>query len=359
MSKPVVVFTRPDYWANCESDKLELRHVSIGGGEPVLLRNKKLCGDSVGGVMTDKGARDLVMEFRIRKPDVFLWWAHYTQDGTKDKLGKMVKLLRELRGLAPKAKFLYGNGNQQGMPDFNVEAFKEFIDGILINTRDKREFEMYKSHGIKFVDTLHTFGFDPEKHGPGKAFSKNKNPKYDCFFGGSQTLNIQTGRPSNFYPANQMLGGKYPGSKRRFEYLKKVNDHFNLLVRGKGKWHPIVAHKYLDANEYPTAFGDAKIALGMYHWDLERYYTKRTIYSGASGRLLITFYIPGMEKDFENGKNIVWFKEIESGLSKIDYYLEHDKEREALAKAQREHFIKNHSWVPRLREFEKIVEKIL
>jgi len=66
-----------------------------------------------------------------------------------------------------------------------------------------------------------------------------------------------------------------------------------------------------------------------------------------------------MEKDFENGKNIVWFKEIESGLSKIDYYLEHDKEREALAKAQREHFIKNHSWVPRLREFEKIVEKIL
>jgi len=155
-----------------------------------------------------------------------------------------------------------------------------------------------------------------------------------------------------------MLSGKYMKSKMRLDFLTEADKRFNLLVRGKGKW-PFPVAPYLHAEDYPLGFGQTKIALGMYHWDLERYYTKRTIYSGASGRLLITHYIPGMEKDFENGKNIVWFRTIEEGLDKIAYYLKHENEREKIAKCQREHFVKFHSWEPRLREFEKIVEKIL
>jgi len=359
MSKPRVIFTRPAYWAKCKSEKLDLQHVSISGDEPTKLRNGRACGDSVGGVVTERGRKLLLRAFDERPPDVFLWWAHYANDGSKDKLRTVRTLLGMLRSMAPKAVFLYGNGNQQGMPDFNVSAFMHVMDGILVNTRDEREVRMYKSHGIRHVRTLHTFGFDPGKHGPGNAYSTDKTPKYDCFFGGSQTLDVRTGRPSRFYPKNKMLGGKYPNSKRRFEFLKGVNERFKLLVRGKGRWEPIAAQKYLHADEYPGAFGNAKLALGMYHWDLQRYYTKRTVYSGASGRPLITYYIPGMEKDFEKGVNIEWFKTPDEGYELIKHYLDRNEEREALGARQRAHFVKHHSWEPRLREFERIVEEVL
>jgi len=354
--KAKVVFTRPAYWGKCESEKLDLHYVSLSGIHTTILRNKKVCGDSVGGVLTKNGELNLEAKFEKVKPDVFLWWATYSFDGTELKLGTVLKTLKRLKSIAPKCKFLYGNGNQQGVPDFNMEAFKPLIDGVLINTRDKREVAMYKQWGLKHVHTLHTFGFDPKKHGP--AIFGTEVPKYDCFFGGSQTCDIKRGKPVAFYPQSKMLNGKYMKSKMRLDFLSEVNKRFNLLVRGKGKW-PFPVAPYLHGEDYPMGFGQTKIALGMYHWDLERYYTKRTIYSGASGRLLITHYIPGMEKDFTNGKNIVWFRTPEEGIEKIAFYLAHDNERELIAAAQREHFIKNHSWEPRLREFEKVVEKIL
>jgi glycosyltransferase involved in cell wall biosynthesis len=357
MSKPVVLFTRPAYWACLKSDKLELVHAPLSPGERTMLRNKKPCFESVGGVLTNKGADNLLKEFAERKPDVFLFWATYMQDGSKDRLGKLVQVLRECRRVSPKTLFLYGNGNQQGFPDFNVKSFMHFVDGILVNTRDKRERKMYVSHGIKIVETLHTFGFDPAKHG--KAAYGDKTPRYDCFFGGSQTADLKSGRPVKFYPQNPMLGGKYANSKSRLDFIRAVDEKFKLLVRGKGKWPVKKLVPYAYGEDYPRAFGDAKIALNMYHWDLQQYYTKRTVYSGASGRLLVCKYIPGMENDFTNGENVVWFMDVGEALERIQYYLDHDKERDRVSQNQREHFVKNHSWEARLREFEGIVEKVL
>jgi glycosyltransferase involved in cell wall biosynthesis len=354
--KPLVIVTRPAYWAKCKSDKMNLVYAPISGDEPTLLRNKKLCGDSVGGVVTSKGVDNLIRLFKSGKPQVFLMWCHYMQDGSKNRLIHWSRVLEQLRGISPDTIFLYGNGNQQGVPDFNMEALRESIDGVLVNTRDKREYAMYKHWSLKYVDTLHTFGFDPDHHGP-KRFKGQ--PKYDCFFGGSQTMYHKTQAARKFYPKNKMLEGKYPKSKERWDFLNMVNDNFKLIIRGKGKWAPIAVNPYLTGDAYPSAFGEAKIALGYYHWDLVRYYTKRTIYSGASGRLLITHYIPEMEKDFTNHKNIVWFKTHEEGIDLIRHYLKNDKKREEIARAQRQHFIKNHDWNARLREFEKIVEKIL
>lgn len=354
--KPTVVFTRPAYWATCKSDKLNLIHAPIAAGGPVLLRNKKLCGDSVGGVVTKDGADLLVKIFKKTKPQVFLYWCHYMQDGSHNRLERWSKILLKLKSISPKTIFLYGNGNQQGTPDFNMEALRDTIDGILTNTRDKREYMMYRTWGLKIVDTLHTFGFDPTMHGP-KRFKGP--PKWDCFFGGSQTMNHKRQQAVRFYPKNKMLKGKYPKSKERWDFLNAVNDNFKLLIRGKGNWSPMVAHPYLTGNAYPRAFGDARIALGYYHWDLERYYTKRTIYSGASGRLLITHYIPGMEKDFTNHKNIVWFRTLPEGIDLINHYLKNGKKREEIAREQRKHFIKRHDWNARLREFEKIIKKVV
>ena len=357
MRKPNVLFTRPAYWDQRES-KFNLIHCSISPYEDTRLRNGKLCADSVGGVMTDKGADILIKMFEEYKPVAFLWWAHYMNDGSADRLGKLTQVLLKCRQIAPDCKFLYGNGNQQGFPDFNVSRFHEngLVDGILINTRDKREIKMYKSHGIKFVDTLHTFGFDPSEHG---QFGDVK-PEYDCIFGGSQTMDRKTNRPVKFYPKNPMLGGKYLKSKERFDFIAAVAKRFKLMLLGKGKWPKEFNLKpYQYGQDYYKVFGRAKITLGMYHWDLERYYTKRTIYSLASGRMLIAHYIPGMENDFTKGVHCEWFKTVPEALELIAKYLKDDVARMHVGAAGRARAITNHSWDARLKEFEVILGKVL
>lgn len=120
----------------------------------------------------------------------------------------------------------------------------------------------------------------------------------------------------------------------------------------------MIHHPGLHALEYFREIQKAKIVLGTYHYDLERYYTKRTVYGGASGRMMMTRYIPGMEKDFENHENIVWFHSIEEGLELIEYYLKNNEEREKIAKQTRDHFVKNHSWKARLRDFEGVMKRL-
>jgi len=358
MSKPTVVYTRPMYWQRLDSDKLNLVHASLSPGQETLLRSNEPCYENVGGVMTQAGADNLLRLFRKHKPDVFLFWCTYMDDGSEKRLNRITQTLVECRKASPKTVFLYGNGNQQGFPDHNIKSYMAAgIDGVLSNTRDAREARMYRQHGVKFFDTLHTFGFNPDEHGR-DAFPETK-AKWDCFFGGSQTANLKTGKAVRFYPRNPMLGGKYANSKARLDFIQEVDRRFKLVVYGKGKW-PVKNHRpYAHGRAYPKALRSAKILLNMYHWDLHRYYTKRTVFSGASGRLLICKYIPGMERDFTNGRNIVWFKTPSEGLKKIEYYLKHEWEREWVANMQRSHFVKNHSWEARLREFEKIVERVL
>lgn len=338
MTKPTVIFTRPAQWGrgNCRSAKLKLVHAPVFGNYP-RLRNGEPMGDNVGGVATRDGLDKLVELFHEHNPDVFLYWATYYDDNSINQLSTVVATLKQLREQFPNTLFIYGNGNQQGYPDFNVEAFKFAIDLLLTNTRDAKEYEMYKEYGIPNVGTFYTFGFDPTEHG--KFFGIKES--YDCFFGGSQSFN----------PARPV---KYPKSVMRLEFLKAVNERFKLLVHGKGFW-PFKVYPYLYARDYYKVFGRAKIALGMYHWNKERYYTKRTIYSLASGKCFITHYIPGMEKDFTNHQHLVWFTTIEEALDVIDFYLKNPERRERVGGWGRELAIQNHSWQARLKEFEKIV----
>lgn len=332
--KPTLLYTRPAAWQKCESKRLNLVYAPIFGDEPKL-RSGGPMGESVGGVMCNDGPEILESLFDKHRPDFFLFAATYFNDGSKNQLATVVNALERVRRKHQHTVFLYWNGNQQGHPDFNVDAFKPFINVILINTHDCHEREMYLEYGIQEVETLHTFGFDPAVHGHHVC-----KPDYDCFFGGSQS-----------YSPNKL--SKYPKSKMRHDFFVEVSKRFKLLVHGKGKW-PMPHGPYLDWIDYIRAFGRTKIALGMYHWDLERYYTKRTIYSLASGKLYVVHYIPGMEKDFENGKHLVWFNNVDEGLDSIEYYLEDAEKRSQIGRNGREIATRHHSWQARLMQIESI-----
>jgi len=75
----------------------------------------------------------------------------------------------------------------------------------------------------------------------------------------------------------------------------------------------------------------------------------------ACGSFLLTDYMEDLEEYYEIGKEIICYKDIEDLVAKIKYYLERDKEREAIAGAGYERAIRDHSYEKRFNEIFKSI----
>lgn len=332
--KPVVVYTRPRDWFDCgyTSNKLGLVYVPLTGSVP-RKRNGVRTGDSIGDVIRPEGLKELFDQVNRYKPDFLLHWIHIKVN---------LEILKRVKELSPKTRIIVGDGNQPHTVSKYVKAHKEYLDGVLLNSKDEKTKAQYYDAGFEphQIGTLYD-GIRPKDHPLLKV-----KMKYDCLFGGS--CNKTKGE-----------GWTFPKTKWRRDFIVAVHDQFKLALYGYPDYWPIKPIKHLSYPHYFKAIQEARIILGTNHYDLDRYYIRRTLHSGVAGRLFITRYIPNMEKDFENHKNIVWFREMDEGLELIEYYLRHGTEREAIAKEQRKHFLNNHTWKNRLEEFEQYVYRYL
>lgn len=335
VKKPLVVFGRPVQWATQSAEqKCRFHFLPILGLSPIL-RDGAPAHDSVGAMLDEGALRGAVEFFRAQRPEFFLFAPMYTRDGTKLQVSGVVRFLEELKTASPGTRFIYWNGNQQGKLDFNLEAFRPFVDAVLTNTRDPREHKVFYDAGIEKVDTLYQFGFDPAEHG------RPQDPTHDCQFAGSQTF---SGRPA-----------KYPNSEWRYRFLCQAAERFDLVLYGKGQW-PFPKKSHVVGQRFYDTFTEARVVLGANHWDYVRYYTRRTIYALASGRPYVMRYVPGMECDFENGRNVVWFKDASEGLEAVRALLD-DPIRAALIGAEgRRLAVERFSWQALQLQLEKLVE---
>jgi hypothetical protein len=64
----------------------------------------------------------------------------------------------------------------------------------------------------------------------------------------------------------------------------------------------------------------------------------------ATGAFLLTEWVPTLNECFEDGKHLVAYKTMDEAVEKARYYLEHEDEREAIAKAGMEHTLANHTY---------------
>lgn len=340
-----LMFTRPAQWADMGGhiDGLELIHADVFGPSPIL-RGGVQMGDSVGGVALSSRLEDMVGQFEQEQPDAFLFWAMYGDEGgDKHKLDVVVDALKRCKAASPRTVFFYGNGNQastilEAKPDFNVAAFAPVIDVVLDNTSDERIHAIYRNSGFR-TDTLHTFGFDPEDIESRAGLQAN----HDVFFGGSYT-----GR------------SRFPNSAFRHDLVVHMAKHFDVLVRGRGKWpSPLKRKPYVHGMDYPKEIARCKVALGCYHVDLERYYTKRTIYSLASGRPYVVRYIPDMEQDFTNGEDLYWYHDVDEAIGLVRRLVEDEHLAGVVGKNGRQVAEANHSWEARLHDMHGILERHL
>lgn len=75
----------------------------------------------------------------------------------------------------------------------------------------------------------------------------------------------------------------------------------------------------------------------------------------ATQSFLLTKRVPGLKELFVDGKELVMYNDVDDAIEKAKYYLEHDSEREGIAKLGYEKVMKKHTYQHRL---DKIFEVI-
>lgn len=87
------------------------------------------------------------------------------------------------------------------------------------------------------------------------------------------------------------------------------------------------------------------------------YWSNRIYESIGRGGFVIHPFVPGIEKEFEDGKECVFYNRwnFDDLKSKIDYYLENDKERSMISKKGMERIQKEHTLLHRCKEILEII----
>jgi spore maturation protein CgeB len=75
------------------------------------------------------------------------------------------------------------------------------------------------------------------------------------------------------------------------------------------------------------------------------------------GAFLLTDWKQNLGDMFDVGKELVAYRSSEECAELIDYYLAHDKEREAIARAGQARTLAEHTYLHRMQEFMRLLEQ--
>ncbi len=106
-------------------------------------------------------------------------------------------------------------------------------------------------------------------------------------------------------------------------------------------------------------FSRSKITLN-HHGDILPYANNGRLYEATGmGALLMTDWKENLHELFERGKEVVAYRSSHECAELVRYYLEHDNEREAIARAGQERTLREHTEYQRMQELLEIVGKYI
>lgn len=239
-------------------------------------------------------------------PDIiFLQIQSDTIDGknTCDFIGKEIKDLKD-RGV----KIINWTGDKrQGVPRWMVD----FATNVNITGFSNEE------------DVL-----EARKYGIESVFLQ-QGVDLDIF----KPLGDKTEAPEIVFLANN-YGNQFPLSRYRREAATALNHKFGnrFKVYGNG-WNNNFNAGNLNHSQHEESkvYRSSKIAISISHFNSDRYFSDRLSRALCSGSFVISHEFTGIEKDFEVGKHLETFKNINELVSKCDEWLKKDEERKEIA----------------------------
>jgi spore maturation protein CgeB len=102
---------------------------------------------------------------------------------------------------------------------------------------------------------------------------------------------------------------------------------------------------------------ESKITLN-HHGDVAPYANNMRLFEATgTGALLITDWKPNLAEMFEPGREVVTYHTAEECAEQIGCYLEHEKERDEIAKAGQQRTLREHTYYHRVQELVDLVRK--
>lgn len=135
------------------------------------------------------------------------------------------------------------------------------------------------------------------------------------------------------------VGSDHTGKGRKsVDYALMANANLSVFGKfwDKSLGRDVLKGSYIDNDELYKYYGNAKIVLNDHRKDMAYWgFVSNRIYDvSASGGFVFTDYVKEIEVEY--GDSIVMYKNKEEFKEKLEYYLEHEDERKALArKAQK------------------------
>lgn len=161
--------------------------------------------------------------------------------------------------------------------------------------------------------------------GHSQPFTKGRNIDWDVVF---------IGKPE---------GNRYY-HKDRGDFFTKLSAHCNLKnIFGEGQ-----------TKDQHWIYNQTPINLAL-SYPMKEGTSNRLYNILASEGFCLTKYYPGLEKQFENKKHLVWFKDVEEAKELIDYYLAHPEERKEIAANGFVQYMRKHTASQRLDNMFKIM----
>jgi len=160
------------------------------------------------------------------------------------------------------------------------------------------------------------------------------------------------------------LGGPHQKGTQTVELLCKRH---NLKVWGFGierlPGNSPIRKVYMGpvwGGEMYQVLHDARIVFNRHIDVAENYANNMRLYETTGvGTLLLTDYKQNLADMFEPGKEVIAYRDADECAELAGYYLDHDDEREAIARAGQKRTLKDHTYYHRMQELVEIVRKYL
>lgn len=156
----------------------------------------------------------------------------------------------------------------------------------------------------------------------------------------------------------------FPLSQLRYDMVTHLHKRYGQRfgVYG-GNWKELEKGNLMGKeNQEAACYRACRIAINLSHYDYELYSSDRIFRIMGSGAFCLSKMYPGLEKEFTPGVDLgLWhFSNLGFGdlNSKIDYYLDHEEERQKIAKTGCELVHNKYTWRNRVEELRKIINLI-
>lgn len=163
------------------------------------------------------------------------------------------------------------------------------------------------------------------------------------------------------------IGSFSPHHSQGTKVLEAVAKEIPLNIWGQGLQY-LSPNSPLRRNFHGEAWGldmykilaQSRIVINRHISVAEDYANNMRLYeSTGMGAMLITDYKKNLNQLFKVDKEVVAYKNTEELICKIKYYLKHERERAAIAKAGQQHTLKDHTYQIRMKELVIILNKYL